>query len=295
MNRGRRKFIYGMLVFAGWLLRPRLSFPATTSSLSVTKGRGGLKGGIEGFLEEESNYNIALLWFKRAATGSFKLIREGEGYMAILEVETRGFIGFLTSYRRHTYRSHMSYHPNEDKLRVHLFERHVTIGKRVEKTLTRLDNEAGHMNARFFEKGELVKVVDEPIPEGVDYEDILSAYYNARLGHYGPLDPGRHFQIKTIPSEGESLIKVDIASRDEALKWRRKLKIDPGEKIIAATVRVPRKIFESKTGEITALFNEAIIPVQGVVKDYIGFGDMKCTLIEEKAPIEEPIIRQGGV
>lgn len=294
MKQGRRKFIYGMLVFAGWLLRPRLSFPASTSSIPSTKGRGG-KGGVEGFLGEESNYNIALLWFKRAAKGSFRLTREGDGYMAILEVETIGFIGFLTSYRHHIYRSHMSYNPDDGRLRVKLFERYVTIGKRIEKTLTRLDNEAGHMNARFFEKGELVKVLDEPIPEGVIYEDILSAYYNVRLGNYGPLDPGRHFEIRTIPSEGESLIKVEVATDDEAIKWRRKLKIDPGDKIIAATVRVPRKIFESKTGEIKALFNEAIIPVQGVVKDYIGFGDMKCTLVEEKAPIEEPIIRQGVV
>jgi hypothetical protein len=155
----------------------------------------------------------------------------------------------------------------------------------MEKTLTRLDNEAGHINARFFKKGKLVKVVDEPIPDGVVYEDIMSAFYNIRLGNYGPLDPGRHFQIRTIPSEGESLIKIDIASEDESLKWRRKLKRNPGEKIIAATVRLPRKLFESKKGEVTALFNEAIIPLQGVVKDYIGFGDMKCTLIEENPPL----------
>ena len=274
-----------MLLFAGSLLRPRLSFPAASSSILSTKGRGGIKGGVEGFLDEESNYNIALLWFKKAATGSFKLIREGDGYMATLEVETRGFIGFLTSYRRHIYRSHMSYLPDDGKLRVHLFERYVTIGKKMEKTLTRLDNKRGVMHADFFEKGELVKVVDEPIPEGVDYEDILSAYYNVRLGHYGPIEAGRHFQIRTIPSEGESVINVEFSSRDETMRWRRKLMGNSEERFIAAKIRVPRKIFESKTGEVTALFNEAIIPVQGVVKDYIGFGDMKCTLIEEKAPL----------
>ena len=294
MNRGRRKFIYQMLLFAGWLLRPRLSFPAAPPPMPPTKGQRGIKRGPEGFLDEESNYNIAFLWFKKAATGSFRLTREGDGYMGILEAETRGFIGFLTSYRRHIYRSHMSYLPDEGNLRVKLFERHVTIGKRVEKTLTHLDNEAGRLNARYFKKGQLVKVVDEAIPDGVVYEDILSAFYNVRLGNYGPLDPGRHFEIRTIPSEGESLIKIDIASQDEALKWHRKLKRGAGEKIIAATVRLPRKLFESKKGEVTALFNEAIIPVQGVVKDYIGFGDMKCTLIEETAPREEPTIRQGG-
>lgn len=294
MNRGRRKFIYGMLVFAGWLLRPRLSFPASTSSIPSTKGRGG-KGGVEGFLGEESNYNIAFLWFKKAATGSFRLTREGDSYVGVLEAETIGFIGFLTSYRHHIYRSHMSYNPDDGRLMVKLFERHVTIGKRVEKTLTRLDNEAHHMNARFFKKGKLVKVVDEPIPDGVIYEDIMSAFYNVRLGNYGPLDPGRHFEIRTIPSEGESLIKVEVATEDEALKWRRKLKIDPGEKVIPATVRLPRKLFESKKGEVTAIFNEAIIPLYGVVKDYIGFGDMRCTLIEGEEPGEEPVIRQGEV
>ncbi|MDT8318131.1 MAG: DUF3108 domain-containing protein [bacterium] len=293
MNRGRRKFIWQMLLFAGSLLRPRLSFPALSSPVSPSKGPEGIKEGLEGFLDEEPYYNIALLWFKKAATGSFKLTRQGEGYMAMLEVETRGFIGFLTSYRHHIYRSHMNYHPDEGKLRVHLFERHVTIGKRVERTLTRLDNDLRVIEGRFFEQGELVKVVNEPIPEGVDYEDILSAYYNVRLGGYGPLEEGRNFQIRTIPSEGESLISVDIASRDETINWRRKLKIATDEKVIAATVRMPRKIFESKTGEVQALFNEAIIPLEGVVKDYIGYGDMRCTLIEEKSPLDVPVIRRG--
>jgi hypothetical protein len=125
-------------------------------------------------------------------------------------------------------------------------------------------------------------VVDEPIPEGVDYEDILSAYYNARIGHYGPLEAGRHFQIRTIPSEGESVIDVEFASIHETLRWRRKLMGDSEERFTAAKIRVPRKIFESKTGEVSALFNEALIPVQGVVKDYIGFGDMKCSLITKE-------------
>ena len=282
MNRGRRRFVYQMFLFATWLIRPRLALPAMPAPLPTSQGRGGIKGTIEDFLDERPSYNIALLWFKKAATGSFKLIREGEGYMAILEVETRGFIGFLTSYRRHIYRSHMNYLPDKKKLRVHFFERHVTIGKKVEKTLTRLDNDKGIIHATFFEKGELVRVEDEPIPDGVEYEDILSAFYNARIGYYGPLEARRHFQIRTIPSEGESVIDVEFSSRDETMRWRRKLMGNSEERFIAAKIRVPRKIFESKTGEVSALFNEALIPVQGVVKDYIGFGDMKCSLITKE-------------
>ena len=283
MNRGRRRFIYQMLLFAGWLLKPRLAFPARPPTLPPTyKIIEELERSIEGFLDEKFNYDIAFLWFKKAASGSFKLTREGDGYMAILEAETKGFIGFLTSYRRHIYRSHMSYLPDEKKLRVHFFERHVTIGKKVEKTLTRLDNDKGIIQASFFEKGELVRVEDEPIPKGVEYEDILSAFYNARIGHYGPLEAGRHFQIRTIPSEGESVIDVEILSRDEALQWRRDLMEGSEEKFIAAKIRLPRKLFESKKGEVSALFNEALIPVQGVVKNYIGFGDMKCSLITKE-------------
>ena len=248
---------------------------------------------MEGFLDEESRYDIAFLWFKKAATGSFSFSREGDGYVGVLEAETIGFIGFLTSYRHHIYRSHMSYNPDDGRLMVNLFERHVTIGKREEKTFTRLDNEKRHMNAMFFEKGELVKVVDEAIPDGVIYEDIMSAFYNVRLGNYGPLDAGRHFEIRTIPSEGESLIKVEVSGEEEAAKWRSKLDRAPGEKVIPATVRLPRKLFESKDGEVTAIFNDSIIPLYGVVKDYIGFGDMRCTLIEGEATEEAPVIKQG--
>jgi hypothetical protein len=111
----RRRFIWKMAVIAAWFVRPRLVFPETAEGLVPVTGRGAGFKTIDHFLNEKLDYDISFLWFSKAASGSVTFSREGKGYKAVLQAETKGFVGFFTSYRKHRYVSHLSYIPVKDK------------------------------------------------------------------------------------------------------------------------------------------------------------------------------------
>lgn len=271
-----------MAILAGWLVRPRLVLSAPHKSIPVMKGskkkRSAAFKTIDYFLHENVNYDISFLWFRKAAVGSLKFEREGDGYKAVLEAETRGVVGFFTSYRKHRYVSHLSYMPERDKFLVSLFERYVIIGKRVEKTFTWLDYDSRVIGWKDYKNGKVVEDKSEPIPDKVEYDDILSAFYNFRMGVYGPIERGRNFRIRTMPEKGKSSIDVNITTREEAIKKRRLFGDAFDSDLFHLSVRVPKEIFKSRTGEVSILFDEEILPIQGVVRDYIGFGDVRGVL-----------------
>lgn len=292
-----------MVLFAGWLLKPRISFPSDTQFLkappvSGIEGNGevALKN-IDFFLEENVNYDISFLWFKKAAVGRLRFSREGQGFKAVLEAETRGFIGFLTFYRKHIYISHMSYLPERKRMRVDFFERYVRIGGNEEKTLTWTDYDKQILRRKDYKRGMLVENAEEAIPEGVVYEDILSALYNIRIGCYGPIRRGRRFTVHSLPSEGVSTIDVNFTTKEESLKTRDLFGDKFDENMLSANVKVPKNLFKSKTGEISMLFDDAIVPVYGVVKDYIGFGDILGVLKRDGESVQaqsELSVRKEG-
>ncbi len=267
-----------MAVVGGWLLKPSLVFPSggISSSPAVKKGLSGsirFKS-ITDFLKEKVDYDISFLWFKRAAVGRLEFLPDGDGYKAVLRAETKGFVGFFTSYRKHLYISHLTYLPEENRFRVSLFERHVIIKDREEKTFNYLDYEKGVYSWKDYKGGRLVEDKSEPIPEGQEYEDILSAFYNFRLGLYGPIQKGRDFQVRTMPEKGRSTIDVSIAGDEEAKKGRRFFGDSFDDRLVYVKVKVPKEIFNSKTGEVSILIDDKILPIHGIVEDYVGFGDV---------------------
>lgn len=280
MKFSRRKFITQMVLFTAWLLKPRISFPAGSELVALPvrsaledKGEVSLKD-IDFFLEEKVNYDINFLWFTKAAVGKLYFLREGNGFKAVLEAETRGFIGFLTFYRKHIYISHMSYFPDLKRMRVDFFERYVKVGSSEEKTLTWTDYDRQVLRRKDYKRGSLIENVEEPIPEGVIYEDILSAFYNVRLGYYGPIKRGRQFIVNSLPSDGVSTIEVNFTTKEESLKHRDLFGDKFDENMLGARVKVSKDLFKSKKGEISMLFDDALVPVYGVVEDYVGFGDI---------------------
>ncbi len=294
----RRGFLITAALMVWHLFRPRISLSGKVGALpglsplsnpEANKPASHRFKTIDYFLNESVNYDISFLWFKKAAAGSVTFGREGNGFFAALEAKTKGIVGFFTSHKKHRYVSHMTYVRKENRFRSTFFERYVTEGRKSEKTLSRLDYETRQVISTFFKNGEQVKETVEPIPLGVEYEDILSALYNVRIGYYGPLKAGRSFQLMTIPREGQSVIDVEIATPEEAKRRRFLFGRSASDTFLNANVRVPKEIFESKTGEVALLFDDSILPVHGIVKDYIGFGDVRATLLR---PVKEGSVKK---
>lgn len=94
----------------------------------------------EHFSGESLYYRIGFWWFKDAARGKIAFEKKGEGrYMATVEAETLGIIGWLTRYRKDIYHTYMEEMEGGRRLRTYLIEKEINIGGRIRKGYTGVD------------------------------------------------------------------------------------------------------------------------------------------------------------
>jgi hypothetical protein len=240
-------------------------------------------------------YDIGFLWFRQVARGEISLQPEGPAgrFIATLEAKTQGFIGWLTLYRRHIYRSFLRFDPLLQRLTSTRFVKVETVRQDSSETVTELDYVRREMTWRHYENGVLDEEGREPIPPGVIYEDILSAFYNLREGFYGPLHPGKRLTLTTLPLREQPKSKkltvrsfdIRVATPEEEAKERRRFPQLAREGLLAI-VRIPKEIFRQKTGEVRIWFGRDLIPLSAVVEDAIFYGDVKGWLTSSSRPPE---------
>ena len=103
----------------------------TEKSKSIRLGKYSnftLEGNIRRFVGETLYIDVSFLWFDNAAIARVGLYEKNGALYSILEAETKGFIGFFTSYRKHYYKATFDLVNEENRLRTKTFERKVIIG-----------------------------------------------------------------------------------------------------------------------------------------------------------------------
>ena len=253
--------------------------PLTDPGHPIPHGSGNSKkreGISQTFGGEELEYDISFLWFKNAAKAkiSFRKKKEG-GYLASIEAETLGFVGWVSKYRKDAYFSHIEEAEGERLLVSNLFEYQVTIGNKTRKSHVTFDYEKQHMVWESRGGGKPDSLKKEDILPGVRYDDPLVAFYNFRYAAYGPLEEGKEFHIRTFPKKGVSTIYVKINTKKE--KEKRLASVPEGVTYLVDT-RIEKELFGSQSGDIEILFSENFTPLVGTVKDIILFGDIRGVL-----------------
>ncbi len=247
-------------------------------------------------IEEEFRYNIGFLWFERVAEGRITIRRISDrSYRADLMAETKGFVGFLTNYQKNHYVSEMKYVPEKGRFITSRFTKVVTRGSKVVKSVTEIDYEKGEHRWVATENNEVKDRGTRPIPEGVIYEDILSAFFNLRQRAFGPLTHGRRLTIDALPyyqltDEGQTdydndlIRQFEIRIPDAPTEQEYRRRFDrTNEKGHLVLIQVPKQDFGQKSGEIIIWFDENLIPVATRVEDVVFFGDVTGIL---QQPIE---------
>lgn len=245
----------------------------------------GEKNIASDFQGEELRYQVRFLWFKRAAMGSilFEKVKGNQVYRATLEGKTSGVIGWLTRYRRDIYTSYMEVIDGGKRLRPLRFEEDIVIGRKVRKKVTLFDYRTGKLLKRRMNRRGFFVRSEENIPEGVAYDDFLTAFYNFRWGVYGKIQRGRRYRIRTIPKRGVSTIEVEIVTKAEETR-RRHGKRNNRDMEYYITVCLDREITRSRTGKVAGWLSKNLVPIEGTIKDVVLFGDVHGFLIEETRP-----------
>jgi hypothetical protein len=233
------------------------------------------------FKREELHYEIGVWLFKQVAVGklSFKEMGERGRYIATLQGETLGVLGWVARYRVDTYRSVMEEVEGGRRLRSVSFEEDVKVGNKLRRRTHFFDYQRRKwIQLRQRKDGTKVKT-EEEIPPGMVYDDFLTASYNFRYGVYGEIERGRKYSVATFPKKGASSYEVRVASKEEEEK-RKKSEKFKGEKEYFLNLLLDPEVTHSKEGLIEGWLSKDLYPVEGKIKDVILFGDVKGTLIK---------------
>ncbi len=253
-------------------------------------------GDIRRFAGETLHFDISFLIFKNAATAQVSFEEEKGNYHAILKGKTKGFVGFVTAYREHTYKAIFEVLDEGRRVRAKEFIRTVVEGGKVEKSNHILDYK--NRVHRWFEyvNEDLVETGKEEIPEGVHFDDVLSAFYNFRNGVYGDIKPGEKFKVHTIPEKGSDHISIHVQDEAEREKAR-VLENRPANDEILLDIIAPKEVFHTESGVIRLWASKHYIPLESTVKDYIFLGDLHAILRDREyhRPIETKEVSTSSI
>ena len=230
-------------------------------------------GDITRFEGETLYYDISFLWFNNAASAKVQFLKKRGQYYSTLEASPKGFAGFFTSYRKHSYKTEFEIIDDGKSVRPISFLRKVTIGDQAEITRHQFNYMTQKHTWSKFLNDEKIETGIDDIPVDHSFHDILTAFYNVRNGSYGPLTKGNHFKIKTIPEKGHDEISVHISSEQEEEVFRAVEGREKKDELLLNII-VPKEIFETETGELMVWSSTHYIPVETTVKDYILLGDL---------------------
>ncbi len=278
----RRHFLEAM---AGWplsfLLAPIPQIMAKTPASSSEEAKGSI---AEFFRGEDLIYEIGFWFFTRAALGrlSFRAGEKKDQYVALLETETLGVLGFVTRYRVDSYRSTMEEIDGGSRLRSLSFEEDVKVGNRFDKRVTQFDYPNKKWITLKWRKNGAIQRIEEEIPPGKIYDDFLTSSYNFRYGVYGAIERGKTYRVPTFPRKGSTSYQITVASRDEEERKRRSEKTKDEKEFYVKLILDP-EITHSKEGRIEGWLSKGLLPVEGKLKDAFLFGDVKGTLIKKNS------------
>ena len=245
---------------------------------SIDRARSSI---AEFFKGEELVYEIGFWLFKRAALGklSFKETGKKGHYMATIEGETLGVLGWLTRYRKDTYRSTMEEIDGRGRFRSLSFEEDVKIGSKSRKKIHLFDYQKSKWIQLKQRKDGLMERTEAEIPPGMVYDDFVTASYNFRYGVYGEIERGRKYKVPTFPRKGASSYEVNVAGKEEEEKRKRSEKVQGGKDFYVKLFLDP-EITHSKEGLIEGWLSKEFYPLEGTIREVRFFGDVKGRLVK---------------
>jgi len=229
---------------------------------------------------EDFHYDISFLWFSRIAEGhlSFDAGEKPGTFHAVLEANTVGIAAWLTKDRVQHYEALMELGP-DGLLRSVWFQSQIIKGKGKKKDerskVYDFDYEKRQIRYQVLRKNKSPKEQVLPMPEGAFPCDILTAFYNFRAGLLGPLQPGEQVKVPTYSRKDNELSEIlaDILLPKE----RKKAPEFPADGLVVRAT-VDQEVFDTGGGYVYFWLDDHARPLQGVIENVIGLGDVRGTL-----------------
>ncbi|MCP4717366.1 MAG: DUF3108 domain-containing protein [Deltaproteobacteria bacterium] len=261
-----RFFYKSSIIFAVVVCLLRVECGGTPSGAVETVAPPVLKP--ETLVGEVLTYSVGFWIFRKAATGKLSLQRDGERYVATFEAETAGFLKLVTEYRKEVMRSTMRYDNATKRLRPEMFEEIYTQGDHEVVRTVLFDYEQKRYRFSWKRNERTVFSVNRAFPKR-PFDDLLSFFYNLRLGAFGPVQAGEKKSACIVAKTSPGNIVIDFAGPGRKRKG-------PGKWF--GTLTLDREMTQAHSEQVSCWFSSELVPVKGVVEDAVFFGDLKIRL-----------------
>jgi hypothetical protein len=160
------------------------------------------------------------------------------------------------------------------------FEEDVKIGSKLRRRTHFFDYQKRRwVEVRQRKDGTQAKT-EEEIPPGMVYDDFITGFYNFRYGAYGKIERGKKYTVPTFPKKGPANYEIWIASKEEEEGKKKSLKFKEGREYMIKLFIGP-ELTHSKEGMIEGWLSKDLIPMEGMIRDVILYGDVKATLVKK--------------
>ncbi len=243
-----------------------------------------LEGDIRRFAGETLTYDLGFMIFSNAGQAQISFYEENGQFKCILVAETKGFIGWLTSYVKHIYKASFYIVDGGKKLRTATFEREIIVGNERERIFHAMDYASLRHHWFVYQNDELIGQFNEPLSENAQLDDVLGAFYNFRNAAYGKIETGRSYHIPTFwtkdnqPEKGSEMF-IYLPTESERRNYEEAEgagKMEGSQRLMK--VQVPSDLFETENGELYFWASKHLIPLEAIYKDFILFGDLRFRL-----------------
>ena len=219
-------------------------------------------------LAGETLYYTIDFWLLRgSAEGELCFTKTPGGYTALFEAETRGVLRLIAGHRKEIMESIMEYDESRQRLRPIVFTETFIQNKiEIKRTLS-FDYEKGTFTCTRFYPGSKPHTIEAALP-APGFEDMLTFFYNFRMGCYGPMPEGGRLRVPVVMKELPSIITIDFpasVSKERAKNFNALLTMD-------------RNLTHARSKRLLMRLNDMTIPESALVIDAYFFGDLAITL-----------------
>ncbi|MBN2109379.1 MAG: DUF3108 domain-containing protein [Deltaproteobacteria bacterium] len=219
------------------------------------------------FAGETLYYTIDFWLLRGSATGELCFTKTPDGYRALFVAETKGVLRLVAGYRKEIMESLMEYDPAAQRLRPRLFRETFVQDTMEYKREIAYDYERGAFTCiRTSPRGK-PRVTQAALPGNV-FEDLLTLFYNIRMGCYGALNDGVRLKVPVIMKEQPSCITLDCPA--QGTKDRRRG--------FNAALTMDRNLTHARSKSVLVLLDDDAVLKSALVIDAYFFGDLGVRL-----------------
>jgi len=225
------------------------------------------------FKGEVLTFDISFWLFKNTAHARMTFKKAGDTYIATMEAQTSGFIGFISRNLKESMTSTMRFDSRRGCFQPLSYQEVFTQGERTRKRTVTFSHDKRVLAVTYEGTGVKKKTITKKFFKP-DCDDLLTAFYNVRLGYYGDMQKGNRYPVIIYTKERPSTMQVSFPDDSRTPPK------NPCNGTRYVVVSMDKDLTNIASRQLNGWLSQDLVPLCGTVEDAYLLGDLKVMLRE---------------